>query len=62
MKKQISGLYETKQSAREISMLTLRKLLVAKPQNVTGRISLIKRAQGYEKELESGDDFFNITK
>ena len=29
-------------------------------ENVTGRVSLIKRAQGYEKELEGGDSFWNV--
>ena len=39
-------------SAQTFSGRTLIKIL----ENVTGRVSLIKRAQGYERELESGDN------
>ncbi len=54
-----------KQSAREISYAYSAQTFSGKAfikilENVTGRISLIKRAQGYERELESGDNFFNI--
>ena len=43
-------------SAQTFSGRTLIKIL----ENVTGRVSLIKRAQGYEKELEGGDSFWNV--
>ena len=43
-------------SAQTFSGRTLIKIL----ENVTGRVSLIKRAQGYEKELESGYSFWNV--
>ena len=54
-----------KPSAREISYAYSAQTFSGKAfikilENVTGRISLIKRAQGYERELESGDNFFNI--
>ena len=54
-----------KQSAREISYAYSAQTFCGRAfikilENVTGRISLIRRAQGYERELESGDNFFNI--
>ena len=54
-----------KQSAREISYAYSAQTFSGKAfikilENVTGRISLIKRAQGYEKELESGYSFWNV--
>ena len=54
-----------KQSARKISYAYSAQTFSGRAfikilENVTGRISLIRRAQGYERELESGDNFFNI--
>ena len=43
-------------SAQTFSGRALIKIL----ENVTGRVNLIKRAQGYEKELEVGDSFWNV--
>jgi putative hemolysin len=43
-------------SAQTLSGRALIKIL----ENVTGRVNLIKRAQGYEKELESGYSFWNV--
>ena len=43
-------------SAQTLSGRALIKIL----ENVTGRVGLIKRAQGYEKELEGGDSFWNV--
>ena len=54
-----------KQSAREISYAysaqTFRgRAFIKILENITGRLSLIKRAKGYKNELAGGDDFFNI--
>ena len=54
-----------KQSAREISYAYSAQTFSGRAfikilENVTGRVSLIKRAQGYEKELEGGDSFWNV--
>jgi len=54
-----------RQSAREISYAYSAQTFSGRAvikilENVTGRVSLIKRAQGYERELESGENFFNI--
>jgi putative hemolysin len=54
-----------KQSAREISYAYSAQTFSGRAfikilENITGRISLIKRAKGYKNELAGGDDFFNI--
>lgn len=36
------------------------RVLVKVMENLTGRINLIKRAQGYEKEVEAGRDFWEV--
>ena len=43
-------------SAQTFSGRALIKIL----ESVTGRLSLIKKAQGYEKELEGADSFWNV--